>query len=109
MQVAVKFISFPNNSSSLDMANLEIYDLPAAIRDLEYQNDTTMLDYFQTLINNARQDNNAYKTAFSALVHMEEAASSKHMQHFDMKSVLLTMHSNNEKICKVEYDVSSIY
>lgn len=72
---------------------LEDYTIPLDIIDLE-NGDISKLDSIIEKFANARISPSAYIQKFTALIHMEEAANTKHLETFKLKNVQIASHSN---------------
>lgn len=93
-------------SSRLMMEDLIMFEIPEYIRNIEYNDEQTELDDLKNLVQDARVEENAYVAAFLAMIQLEEAASSKHLQMFDLEAVKLDLHSRKDEIFKLKFDVS---
>lgn len=85
------------------MAQLEEYEIPPDILDLEFNDNHSRLKSIQENFHESRTSLDAYIGKFSALIHMEEAANSKHLAGFDLKNVQLSLHSHPDKMFKFSH------
>ncbi|XP_055307474.1 putative helicase mov-10-B.1 [Sitodiplosis mosellana] len=78
---------------------LEQYAIPPAIIDLELNDDdTSKFESIRENFGDARISSNVYIEKFSTLIHMEEAANSKHLATFDLQNVQISIHSRTSPI-----------
>lgn len=84
------------------MKKLEAFEIPDEIRDIEFHNDTTKFKYFNEILQKARTEENHYVAAFTAMIQMDEAANSKHVEKLDFKNVPLFLCSRIEQKFYIE-------
>lgn len=93
-------------SSRLKMEDLMMFEIPESIRNIECYEEQTKLDDLKRTVQEARDSENAYVEAFTAMIQLEEAAASKHLQMFDLESVKLELHSRKDQVFRLKFDVS---
>lgn len=91
----------------LNMTQLEPYEIPTNIKDLEFEDDASKITAIARNFHNAQTDSMAYIEKFTALIHMEEAANSKHLATFDLKNVQISLHSRPQQTYKVAHSNNS--
>lgn len=91
------------------MKQLSAYDIDDDIRSLEFEDNISKLDVIKKTVENARTDSAAYLAAFTALIKMEEAAYSKRVADFDLKSAEVTQISGKDRQFQLEFDVSWLF
>lgn len=96
------------HSRQLKMQPLYEYSVPETIRKMELSGDVSGLEYYKDLVYHARVDKEMYFAAFTALLHMEEMAETKHIATYDLESVKLKIHSAIDQTFKIEFNVSII-
>lgn len=87
------------------MCQLESYEIPFKIQDLEYRNKREYFNDYAGAIDEVRTCDRAYDIVFTFLLHMEEAASSTSVRKFNLNSVRPQMHSYHGYIFKVKFQV----
>lgn len=85
------------------MSRLDEYAIPPIIQNLEFNGDKSSLSCFEEKIRETRTNQKAYIDAFTALIHMEEAANSTHLTAYDFKYVEIELHSRISKLFKVNH------
>lgn len=53
------------------------HEIPRDIRSIEFDDETIKLNYLKTIVQEARVYEGSYVEAFTAMIQLEEAASSK--------------------------------
>lgn len=84
------------------MKPLKMYTIPANICAIQFNGDRSEFERLQSLLSKFRKREADYLELFTAMIHLEEAANSQHIQKFNMKSVNLTLLSPDKPIFKVE-------
>lgn len=94
----------------LSKGQFEQYAIPPAIIDLalNYDDTSKLPKSIHENLSDARISSNVYIEKFSTLIHMEEAANSKHLATFDLKNVQISIHSRTGhsqlfKFCHGDY------
>lgn len=90
------------------MKDLLTREIPEDIQKIEFDNDTKKLDYLKTVVQEARNNENSYIEAFTAMVQLEEAAHSKFLKTFDIENVPLELHSRENQIFQIRSHVNII-
>lgn len=88
------------------MEDLVMVEIPESIRNIVCGDEQTKFDDLMNKVQEARVNENAYVAAFSAMIQLEEAETSKHLQMFDLEAVKLDLHSRKDQIFKLKFDVS---
>lgn len=87
--------------------------MPANIQHVENQknilesNDPDCID-LKNLMAQSRACSDFYFSAFTAMIHLEEASESKRISKFNFKNVRLELESNADQTFKIKYVVSKI-
>lgn len=89
------------------MMNFKVYEIPSDIQELEFEQKRSNLHGFKTLIDRLRSDEDSYISAFTTLLHMDEAANSTSIRQFDLQNIQMKTHSSVDNIFKIVYDVST--
>lgn len=84
------------------------YEIPNDIRSIELDNNKTKFDYFKSIVKEARNQENCYIAAFTAMIQMEEAANSKLLTAFDLENVQMNLHSLEDQIFQIRFDVNIV-
>lgn len=84
------------------------YEIPDDIRSIEFDNDSTKLEYFKSIIQKARTQENSYIEAFTAMIQMEEVANSMSLRTFVIENVQLDLHSREDQIFRIRFDVNIV-
>lgn len=95
-------------SRQLKMKQLVTHGIPDDIRSIEFYNDSKKLEYFKYVVQRARNDENSYITAFTAMIHLEEAANSKFLQSFDLENIQLNLYSMEDQIFRIHLEVNIV-
>lgn len=88
---------------SLIMSPLKTYEVPHDVFSLE--NDGNGETKFEEVIGKMRLDEESYIAAFTALIHMEEAAESKRIKILRLSKAKFTLHSQLESIFSTPFHV----
>lgn len=89
------------------MAQLESYEIPSDIQNLELHGDTSKLNDFKKIFNEARSNGASYFDAFSTLIYMEESANTKCLTAYNLRNVKIEHHV--DKTFKINYDNDQNY
>lgn len=91
------------------MENLRPYKIPINIRNIEFNGDESEFKILKSSIQDqVRMDQASYISAFTAMIHLEEASESKRISKFNIENVRLTLQSSKDQIYKIGYDVRKI-
>lgn len=91
------------SSRQLKMTDIEVYNIPEAIRQLE-SHDIIPPIYYDLL--NDPENMEEYISKYTAMLYMEEAAGCKKLQSFDLTNVKLVLHSRQEQTFRILAPVS---
>lgn len=91
------------------MANLKTYEIPIDIQELEFYENTSKIRYFDTLVKQSRSDQQSYTSAFTALIHMEEAANSTTARSFNLYSIKMKIKNAVGNLFKIDRNVRIIF
>lgn len=64
------------------------------------------IGYFKNIVQKARIEENSYIEAFTAMVHMDEAANSKQLEKFDLENIQIELYSRTDEIFSIRFDVN---
>lgn len=84
------------------------YDIPYDIRNLESGTDKKKMQSLEEMVGLARSDEESYLSLRTSMVYLEEANESSHLSKYNLENVRLTLHSQKDKVFRIEYDVSYI-
>lgn len=90
------------------MENLRPYKIPANIQNVEYQNNIHDFNDLEKLVAQSRMSSDMYFSAFTAMIHLEEASESQRISKFNFENVRIDLESNADRTFKIKYDVSKI-
>lgn len=71
------------------MDKIKSYDIPKDIHQIELGSEISKFNALENLVPQFRSNNETYFELLSAMIHLEEAANSKHMQKFSLEQVQL--------------------
>lgn len=91
------------------MEQLPTCEIPDDVRSLEFYDDSTKMEKFKANTQEARTNEKAYITSFTAMIAMDEAASSKRLLSYDLENVQLHLFSRSDQVFQIEFDVSIVY
>lgn len=84
----------------LSIVDLEYVPVPDAIKKIEHENDISGLVEYKNLCTKPTTMDE-YVNKFTNLIHFEEAANSKHLRNFYLKSVYLKKVCHHEQTFKI--------
>lgn len=90
------------------MENLRPYKIPDNIQNVEYQKNIQYFSDLEKLVAQSRMRSNMYFSAFTAMIHLEEASESQRISKFNFENVRLDLVSSKDRKFRIKYDVIKI-